>query len=150
MKLQTLSGSTAENSTLRINVSRSRESFEALGGERREIVMFTQNFRDLAAPSKKIRVDPEALRKRNMDLVGELWENVLQAAVESARSKAVTEVSANAKPKLVASRMECANSLWSVHSVAKGASKVEDGVSSAIMAVSGEVIDATKQKVSII
>lgn len=67
-----------------------------------------------------------------------------------AQLKAVTEKLDSVKPKLTACRVEGANSLWSAHSIVKGASKVKDNVSKAIMAVLKEVADETKQKASTI
>lgn len=57
---------------------------------------------------------------------------------------------ASVKLKPAASRAKSVNSCCDAHSVSKRASKVEDNVSSAVMAVSGEVADTIIGKVFII
>lgn len=70
-----------------------------------------------------------------------------RAVVETAELKAVDEELASVKEKMAASRVKGTNSLWSAHNIAKTASKTEDDVSKALMAVSREVADGTKRKV---
>lgn len=81
-----------------------------------------------------------------MELTGEVRERDERATAESAKLNAVKEKLASVKAKLFASRVEGDDSRWSTHTIAKGASKVEDDVSRALIVVSGEVADATKQK----
>lgn len=117
--------------------------FDSLGRERKKIAMLTQDMQDLASHSKKRRPDGAVLRMQNTKLAGEVRNKVAQAAVEFAQSKAVSE-------ELATCRVESEHSRWSAHSVANGASKVEDDAYNAHKAVSGEVTNATKRKVSII
>lgn len=85
-----------------------------------------------------------------MELAGEGWVKVAQASVVSARSKAIAEELESIMSNLASLCVECTNSCWSAHSVVEGSSKVEDDVSNVVMAVSGEVADATKRNLSII
>lgn len=84
-----------------------------------------------------------------MELKGEFWKKVPQATVKSTRLKNVAEELASVNLKMAASRVGSANPCWSTYSAAKGAIKVEDNVSKVPAAVSVEVTDATKRKVSI-
>lgn len=86
-----LPGLTAENSTLRTVIGRLRDSAQTPSQERRNVVMVTQDVRDLAAHSKKIRASAEVMRKQNIELAGEAPGKVAQATVESARSRALAE-----------------------------------------------------------
>lgn len=113
-------------------------------------MILTQDVRDLRAHFKSVRAEAETRRKRNIDLASEVQERVVQAFVESARSKAVAEELASLKSKLAAGLVECANSRWNAHSVSKGASKVENDVINALITTSGKAIIATKRKVCII
>lgn len=79
-----------------------------------------------------------------------MWEKVPHAKVEPARLKAVTEELVSVASKILTSREECANSHRIVHSVALGEGNVEEDVSSALIAVSGEGDDATNRKLSLI
>lgn len=76
---------------------------------------------------------------------GDLW-----ATSESARLRAVTDRFSVVKSKLATCRVEGANSRWSARAIHKAASKVEDAVSKAHMAMSGEVANVTKQKASFV
>lgn len=112
-ELQTFSGLSAENAALRTESSMLRDFVEALGRERREAVMLTQNVWDLAAHSKKFRADAEMLRKQNMELAGEAREKVAQFLVKSALLKAVTEELVTVRAKLAVCRLGSKNSHWS-------------------------------------
>lgn len=63
--------------------------------------------------------------------------------------KTVADELASVKAKLVTSHGEGADFRWNTHSIAKEASMVGDDVSHALMPVSGEAVDVTRQKVSI-
>lgn len=72
------------------------------------------------------------------------------ATAKSALLEAVTEELSSVKSKLAARGVECAIYFSSAHSVANGASKVEDDMTNELMAVSGVLSDATTQMASII
>lgn len=112
--------------------------------------MLTQDVEDLALHSEKIRTDAMNLGKWTTELAGEERERDSRATVESTWLKAVSVELASVKSKLTSSRVEDAISCWTVNSIVKGASKVDDDVNEAHTVVSGEVADATKRKVSII
>lgn len=99
--------------------------------------------------SKKIRTDAKILKKRNIGLTGEVRERDARAIVESAWLMAITEKLASLMSKLSAIFVNGADFSWSTHSISNGASKVENNVSKALMAVSREATDATIWKVSI-
>lgn len=48
------------------------------------MVILTQDVQDLAVHCNITRSDHETLRKRNMELAGEVWKKVLQATLQSA------------------------------------------------------------------
>lgn len=100
--------------------------------------------------SKKIRVDAKNVIRRNVDLTSEIWKRNTQAMLESAPLKVVTKELAKVKSKQAAIRVDCAYSRWGPPCVAYGTNKVEDDVSKALVAASGEVVYAGKWKVSII
>lgn len=99
-----------ESSTLHKEASKLRDSVEMLGQEKREIAMLTQDARDMAAHSRKIRADAETLRKQHMEMVGKVWEKVAQDTVDSAWLKAATDKLASVRLKLAASCVPSPNS----------------------------------------
>lgn len=112
--------------------------------------MLSQDVQDLMSRSMKIHADAENLRRQNIELISEVRERDTWSTVKSAWLKAVTDKSSSVKVMLTASCVEGANSRWSPHCIAKGASKVETDVNRALRAVSREVADAIKRKFSII
>lgn len=70
--------------------------------------------------------------------------------MECAWLNTVTEELAKVKSKLNASRVDGATFRWSAHSIAKGSSEVKDDGSKALMAVSEQISNVNKRKVSII
>lgn len=148
--MKTFPGLAAENDTLDTEVCRLEDSFETLDRERKEVVTVTHDVRDSVTNSKKIRANAEALKKQKMERASEVHEKGALATVESARAKAVREELVSVRSELTASRAESVNSRWSANSVAKGASKVEDDVTNALMAVFGEATDGTKRNVAIL
>lgn len=131
------------------DASRLMDSAETRGGEKWKMVMLTKNVSNWVAHSNRIWADCEKVRKWNMERAGEVLEKVAQAVLECAPLKAVKEKLASFKLKLVISRVESANFLWSAHSVTMDASTVEDDVSNGLMAVPGDSTYATKQKLFI-
>lgn len=100
------------------------------------------------AHTRRTQADAETLRKRNIDLTGEVQKIFAHSTMNSARLKVVTEVLVCVKPKLTAGLMESAISRQSAYSVANDSSKVEEDVHNALMAVSGCATGETKRKVS--
>lgn len=66
--------------------------------------------------------------------------------MKSAKLKAMAKELAGVKAKLDDSCLEGVNSRWSAHNIAKGKSTVEDDVSEAVTAISGEAANAFKRK----
>lgn len=60
-ELQTLPGLVAENVTLSVEASRSRDSVMLLARERREVVVLTQDVQNLIAHFKKVGVNAQAV-----------------------------------------------------------------------------------------
>lgn len=86
------------------------------------------------------------LTVQNVKAASVVWEQAAQPTIESARSNAVLEELNSIKSKLAANHLESANSRWSAHSASKGAIKTEYDLGDALMAVFGEVTDATNKK----
>lgn len=137
-------------STLRAEVCQFKTSADALGRERKEIVMFSQDVRESASHCKKLRSDAKMMGMRYTELARRSWEKDLHTIEKFARLKAVTEETASVMLELTPSCLESTNSFSSAHSTTNCMSKVEDGVRNALMAVLGEIAIATQRKVSII
>lgn len=112
--------------------------------------MVTLDVLDLGSHSKKIRTDAEMLKKQSIILADKVQERDARATGDSAWLEAAREELASVKSKLSASRVEGASCGGSAHSITNGASTAVDDVSKALMAVLGEVADATKRKGAII
>lgn len=149
LKLKTLSSIAAEQVTLRSNVSPLKDSVKTLGQHRKEVVTLFQKSPDMEANSNKVQADAGALKMRNGEQECEVKKNVQHIAEESAPLKIVMEELISVKEKPAANRTESAISHWTAHSVAKSASKDENNMNHALMAVSGKATAATKQKASI-
>lgn len=83
-------------------------------------------------------------------MTSEVRERDASATLDSARLKAVTDELASVKLELADSCTLGTSSRLSAHAIDKSASQVENGVSKALMAMSGAVVDATERKVFII
>lgn len=145
MKLKTLHGIASQKPPLRAEASLLRASVETLGHERRKIMTVAQNMPDLSLYLRKIRASNENLRRQIIELTVEVRERDVRATVESAKLEAVKTKLAIVTAKLAASRLEGASSRYSAHNATKGASKVEDSVSNALIAVLGVIADPTKR-----
>lgn len=95
---------------MRAEVDHLRRSVETLGRKRRQFVLLFQNVHDLVVVSDTVRADVEVLKKRNMKLETDVCGKGSLPAMESACVKTFSQKCASVKSKLVASRMECANS----------------------------------------
>lgn len=93
----------------------------------------------------KIQADAEAPRKRNTELTGEVREPMALALMVLARVKASSQELVSVKSKLGTSRVKSANSQWNTRSSGWNASKGEEDVSNALLAVSEKSTNSTKR-----
>lgn len=88
--------------------------------------------------------------EQNIEFTGEIKEMNALSTLDSARSEAVTEECTITKSQLACSRVDGAYSRWNTHSITKGTCKVNGDESKVLLAVSGEIFDATKWRVSVV
>lgn len=150
LELRRIHGFASGNATLCTKVSRLKGYVGTLARKGRQAAMLAQNVRDLVSNYRKIWADDDALSKRNMKLAGAVQEKVAQTTAESAWFKALSVELVSLEVTSVASNVESASSRWSDHSVAKGASVVEENASVALLVASRAVAYATKRKAKII
>lgn len=105
-----------------------------------------QLVRDLTANAKTIRRSVTALRMRNKELRSEVRKVVAQGTIKPALMKAVSQKLLRLLVRSAASRLESFNLRWKAQREGKILRKVDEDVSSVLMAVSGEATDATRQK----
>lgn len=83
------------------------------------MMTLSQDVLRLASRYKKIRTVAGNMRKRSIELAGEVRERDARASVESDWLKAVTEELASVKSKMAPSRLEGADSPCGTFSIAK-------------------------------
>lgn len=150
MELQTLPGLADLIVKLRLETSRKRNDVRILSHKSKTVLLFREDVRDMKMAAQKVQTQTEAHKKWNSELESMIQELDARAFVDPAGEQSLVGIADSSLSKIVASRMECANSCWNAQNVVKSTEPAETNVAAALEAILAEITIPADCKVAIV